>query len=99
MAAKPEIDVQAASTLRLPFTFAKRHGVLIQGQRDGRIDVLYRKGVAPASLAEVRRYVGRPINFSSILCAGKRLRSITEHQKIKHSPNLCPGLKGGSRST
>ena len=66
MAANPEIDVQAAQTLRLPFAFAKRHGVLIQGQSDGCVDVLYRKGVAPSTLAEVRRYVGGRINFIGV---------------------------------
>jgi general secretion pathway protein E len=66
MAANPEIDVQAAQTLRLPFAFAKRHGVLIQGQSDGCVDVLYRKGVAPASLAEVRRYAGCRVNFKGV---------------------------------
>jgi general secretion pathway protein E len=66
MAANPEIDVQAAQTLRLPFAFAKRHGVLIQRQSGGCVDVLYRKGVAPASLAEVRRYAGCRVNFKGV---------------------------------
>ncbi|NNC63378.1 MAG: type II secretion system ATPase GspE [Gammaproteobacteria bacterium] len=66
MAANPEIDVQAVQTLRLPFAFAKRHGVLIQSQSDGCVDVLYRKGVAPASLAEVRRYAGCRVNFTGV---------------------------------
>ncbi len=65
-ATSPEIDVQAAQTLRLPFAFAKRHGVLIQGQSDGCVDVLYRKGVSPASLGEVRRYIGGRVNFKGV---------------------------------
>jgi len=66
MAAKPEIERQTPQALRLSFAFAKRHGVLIQGQHDGCVEAIYRRGVAPASLAEVRRHVGGPVDFSSV---------------------------------
>jgi len=56
----------AAPEKRLSFPFAKRHGVLIEGSRDGRIQVIYRSGAAPGSLAEVRRYLGKPVKFVKV---------------------------------
>jgi general secretion pathway protein E len=50
----------------LPFAFAKRHGVLIQELRDGVVHAIYRTGAAPLSLAEVRRYAGRPVTFAEV---------------------------------
>ncbi|WP_346053048.1 MULTISPECIES: type II secretion system ATPase GspE [Natronospira] len=44
---------------RLPFAFARRHGVLL-GEKldDGRIELICRPGVTPACLREARRYAG-----------------------------------------
>ncbi|HZF31295.1 MAG TPA: type II secretion system ATPase GspE [Gammaproteobacteria bacterium] len=50
----------------LPFAFAKRHGVLIQELRDGVVHAIYRTGASPLSLAEVRRYAGRPVTFAEV---------------------------------
>jgi general secretion pathway protein E len=50
------------ATRRLPFGFAKRHGVLMlpeEGQNG--IEVIYKDGVTPQVLAEVRRVAGRKI--------------------------------------
>jgi general secretion pathway protein E len=46
----------------LPFPYAKRHGVLVTDIREGRATVLCRPGVTPVTLAEVRRFVGMPLN-------------------------------------
>jgi general secretion pathway protein E len=51
---------------RLPFAFAKRHGVLIQDAQDGRLRAIFRKGASPLSLAEVRRFAGVPVSFSQV---------------------------------
>jgi general secretion pathway protein E len=51
---------------RLPFAFAKRHGVLIQSSHDHGTDVLYRDGAALSSLAEVRRFLGGPVRFIKV---------------------------------
>ena len=48
---------------RLPFAFAKRHGVLIRDSDDGHIRAVYRPDAALPSLAEVRRFAGGPVDF------------------------------------
>jgi general secretion pathway protein E len=67
MAAKPDTAAPRSAPRRLPFAFAKRHGVLIQSQRDdGTTEVIYRNGAAAASLAEVRRFLGGPVHFARV---------------------------------
>ena len=61
--AVPEVAPQQK---RLPFAFAKRHGVLIQSSHDHGTDVLYRDGAALSSLAEVRRFLGGPVRFVKV---------------------------------
>ncbi|HLA75559.1 MAG TPA: type II secretion system ATPase GspE [Gammaproteobacteria bacterium] len=51
---------------RLPFTYAKRHGVLVTGSEEGRVLVSCRPGVTPLTLAELRRYLGQPLKLQSI---------------------------------
>ncbi len=46
---------------RLPFAFAKRHGVLVRGVADGRAQVVYREGAKPSAVAELRRFLGIPL--------------------------------------
>ncbi len=45
----------------LPYAFAKRHGVLVVDQEDGRITVACRPGISPGSLAELRRFLDVPL--------------------------------------
>ncbi len=69
MAANPEFDQDELGQFperRLPFVFAKRHGVLLQGVKDGQAEAIYRQGVSTLSLAEVRRFVGGPVTFSCV---------------------------------
>jgi general secretion pathway protein E len=58
----------AAKTPRraLPFSFAKRHGVLIREIAEGRGDAVYRNGASPLSLAEARRFAGVPLTLSRV---------------------------------
>ncbi|HEX7081947.1 MAG TPA: type II secretion system ATPase GspE [Gammaproteobacteria bacterium] len=58
--------VETPRPRRLPFAFAKRHGVLIQDVDDGRAQAIYREGASPLSLAEVRRFVGIPVRFTRV---------------------------------
>ncbi|MDE2304377.1 MAG: type II secretion system protein GspE, partial [Gammaproteobacteria bacterium] len=51
---------------KLAFPFAKRHGVLVRGIADGVADTVYRAGVTPLALAEVRRFVGLPLRLSRV---------------------------------
>jgi len=57
---------QATIPPRLPFAFAKRHGVLLQAGPDGRITALHRPDTALAALAEVRRFANRPLAFEAL---------------------------------
>ena len=46
---------------RIPYAFAKRHGVLVEEVAPEHVDVVYREGVSSTALLEVRRRFGRPI--------------------------------------
>jgi general secretion pathway protein E len=60
--AAPEIGEQRA----LPFSFAKRHGVLIRSIEDGVADTVYRVGTSPLSLAEARRFAGVRLELTRV---------------------------------
>jgi general secretion pathway protein E len=67
----PELVEEAApAAAALPerpsFAFAKRHGVLVGGERDGCLLVRHRPDVSLASLAELRRYLGRPFVLEAV---------------------------------
>lgn len=59
----PEVEDQQRP---LPFTFAKRHGVLIQELHATGGQAVYRSGASPMSLAEARRYAGVPLKMSRV---------------------------------
>ena len=46
---------------RLSFAFAKRHGVIVNRLAEGVAECTYRETATPAALAEVRRYLRRPL--------------------------------------
>ena len=56
----------AGSIDRLPFAFAKRHGIMLAGERDGAVQVTVRSPVNQAALSEVRRYCRRPLAIESV---------------------------------
>lgn len=74
MSAETEIVLETADTVdstgtikrALPFSFAKRHGILIRNIDADSADAVYRPGVSPQSLAEVRRFAGVPLNLSRV---------------------------------
>lgn len=52
----------SAPAFRLPYAFAKRHGILVRDTAgSGKLDVLVHPETAPAALAEIRRVSGRPL--------------------------------------
>ena len=62
-----EAEMEAAARQRaLPFSFAKRHGVLIREMTGDGADAVYRAGASPLSIAEVRRYMGVPLRLSRV---------------------------------
>jgi general secretion pathway protein E len=50
----------------LPFSFAKRHGLLIRGIKSGKANTVYRTGTSPLSLAEARRFSGVPLQLTRV---------------------------------
>jgi general secretion pathway protein E len=58
--------VEAGQSPVLPFSFAKRHGVLIRELEDGVLHAVYRTGASPLSLAEARRFAGVPLKFTRV---------------------------------
>ncbi len=54
-----QVPEDGAGPQRLPFPFARRHGVLLgETLEDGRIEAICRANLNPVSLREVRRYAG-----------------------------------------
>ena len=51
---------------RLLFSFAKRHGVVIEQIGDVDAMVAYKPGITPATIVEIRRYLGMPIQFNEV---------------------------------
>jgi general secretion pathway protein E len=60
------IELTGPALRILPFSFAKRHGVLIRSMNRDSADAVYRPGVSPQSLAEVRRFAGVPLQLSRV---------------------------------
>jgi general secretion pathway protein E len=56
----------AAPDPRLSFAFAKRHGVIVNRVVDGVAECTYRETATPAALAEVRRYLRRPLRLERV---------------------------------
>ena len=57
---------EAVSTRALPFSFAKRHGVLIRELNDNEGIAVYRSSASPIALAEARRFAGKPLTLSRV---------------------------------
>lgn len=64
MEAAPADNSLRRSTL--PYSFAKRHGVLIDGFEDDIPTLVHRPRVSNASLLEARRIAGRPVRSQSV---------------------------------
>lgn len=59
-------EALASAPRRLPFAFAKRHGVLVAEDRGEALAVMHREDIAPESLIELRRYFGVPLQLQAI---------------------------------
>ena len=63
----PPAEAEGGAAERvLPFSFAKRHGVLIRDIRKGVADTVYRAGTPPLSLAEARRFAGVKLRLTRV---------------------------------
>ena len=59
-----ELQNEVLTPQRLPYAFAKRHGVLIGQIADDHIQILHRKNFSPLILAEIKRATGRKLNLA-----------------------------------
>ena len=50
----------------LPFSFAKRHGVLIRESTPEAADTVHRANASPLAIAEARRFAGLPLKLSRV---------------------------------
>ena len=51
---------------RPPFMFAKRHGLLVAGEKDGKVLVMHTADVDPVSVVELRRFMGQPLKLQLV---------------------------------
>ena len=58
-------DQEQLTPKRLPYAFAKRHGVLIGQVSPDHVQVFYYDELDPRTLGEVRRIIGRPIKLNA----------------------------------
>ena len=64
--AAPPSTSFAPNDTRLPFTFARRHGVLVRSVHNGVADCVYRASCSPVALAEARRYLQLPMKLTAV---------------------------------
>ncbi|NNJ84096.1 MAG: type II secretion system ATPase GspE [Gammaproteobacteria bacterium] len=62
----PEPNTTPFHHARLPFPYAKRHGALVTEVDETQARVLCRAPVSPLALAEVRRYLGVPLQLKIV---------------------------------
>ncbi|MDH3645426.1 MAG: type II secretion system ATPase GspE [Gammaproteobacteria bacterium] len=63
----PEAPDEEPGKPTLSFAFARRHGILVRGYLDdGKAEVVYRPGLDPQILAEVRRFLGAPLQLVAV---------------------------------
>ncbi|MEE9451606.1 MAG: type II secretion system ATPase GspE [Gammaproteobacteria bacterium] len=52
--------------LKLPFSFAKNHGVVLGQQQDHCVEIIHHRTLALQTLAELRRFLGRSLRFLQV---------------------------------
>jgi general secretion pathway protein E len=62
----PQVAADAVASRALPFAFAKRCGVLVKEDAQGKLLALHRPGITVRALAELRRYLGRPFDLRPV---------------------------------
>ena len=60
------VPADDAGSRPLPFSFAKRHGILIREIKDGKADTVCRTSATPLSIAEARRFAGVPLQLTRV---------------------------------
>ena len=67
---------EVAHRNRLPFRFAKRHGVILLPADEEGVErnVVFKRGMPATALAEVRRFAGAGFTLALVLMSGLRER-------------------------
>ena len=60
------ISEDAAGPRRPPFMFAKRHGVLVAGEEEGKVLVMHTANIEPEAIVELRRLMGRTLKLKLV---------------------------------
>lgn len=77
----------------LPFSFAKRHGVLLKLISEESGEAVYRSGATPLSLSEARRFAGVPLKLSRVSAeAFDIMLQATYEQDSKNAAQMVDGL-------
>ena len=88
-----ENDKEKSIQQSLPFSFAKRHGVLLKSVNHSHGEAVYRIGANPLSLSEVQRYAGVPLKLSSITVEKfDRLLQETYEHDSRNAAQMVDGL-------
>jgi len=58
--------VEAPKQINLPYSFAKRHGVLLDHANENGLALIHRPGVSNMALLEARRAAGRPVAYQRV---------------------------------
>jgi general secretion pathway protein E len=69
----------------LPFSFAKRHGILVYGFEDERAQTVVRRGADPIMLSEARRFVSKPLTVAIIEAEEFEERLQTTYERDSNS--------------
>lgn len=75
-----ELEQQPAVIRRLPFAFAKTHGVLLERKGD-EAHILYRKGLTLSTLVELQRVLGGALSTELLTDAAFQYRLTQAYQK------------------
>ena len=59
-------DATRQPTIQLPFSFAKRHGVVLTGIDGGRAQLSFRPGITRQTISELRRWLDMPVDLVSV---------------------------------
>jgi hypothetical protein len=72
---EPAIDAAsepAQMPVRIPYAFARKHGVVLVGSTNGHLKVAMREGADPTALIELRRWLARPFAMEFVAPEGVR---------------------------
>ncbi|MGD8629564.1 MAG: type II secretion system ATPase GspE [Gammaproteobacteria bacterium] len=59
-------EAPAVRPRRPTFLFAKRHGVLVTGEEEGKALVLHTPGIEATAVVELRRFMGKPLKLKEV---------------------------------